>query len=90
MISIKDINIILFLDLFNERMQEGEDSISYILNNIDAMLAFLEYRRENCERIIRDSSDLEIDKIILNLEKLYDHIALEEERLKNNAVKYAS
>lgn len=70
----------------NERMQEGEDSISYILNNIDAMLAFLEYRRENCERIIRDSSDLEIDKIILNLEKLYDHIALEEERLKNNAV----
>ena len=70
----------------NERMQEGEDAVSYILNNIDAMLAFLEYRRENCDQIIRESSDLEIDKIILNLEKLYDHIALEEERLKNNAV----
>lgn len=67
-------------------MQESEDAISYILNNIDAMLAFLEYRRENCERMLRDFSDLEIDKIILNLEKLYDHIALEEERLKNNAV----
>ena len=70
----------------NEKMQESEDAISYILNNIDAMLAFLEYRRENCERMLRDFSDLEIDKIILNLEKLYDHIALEEERLKNNAV----
>lgn len=55
----------------NERMQEGEDAVSYILNNIDAMLAFLEYRRENCDQIIRESSDLEIDKIILNLEKLY-------------------
>ena len=32
------------------------------------MLAFLEYRRENCDQIIRESSDLEIDKIILNLE----------------------
>jgi len=70
----------------NEKMQESEDAISYILNNIDAMLAFLEYRRENCERMLRDFSDLEIDKIILNLEKLYDHIALGEERLKNNAV----
>ena len=63
-----------------------ERSTVLILQSMEFRLAFLEYRRENCDQIIRESSDLEIDKIILNLEKLYDHIALEEERLKNNAV----
>ena len=69
----------------NEKMQESEDSVSYILNNIDVMLAFLENKRKECEKIIKKTSSIKIDEVILNLEKLYDHIALEEERLKNNA-----
>ena len=70
----------------NEKMQESEDVVSYILNNIDDMLEFLEYREKECIEIVEETSNLKIDDIILNLEKLYDHIALEEERLKNNAV----
>lgn len=69
----------------NNKMSESEDAISYILNNIDGMLAFLVYRREICEEIISSNSKLNANDIILNLEKLYDHIALEEERIKNNA-----
>jgi len=70
-----------------EKMEESKDSISYILNNIDSMLAFLHYRKAECEKIIASISDeLNADTIMLDLEKLYDHIALEEERIKNNAV----
>lgn len=69
----------------NEKMQGSEDIISYILNNIDEMLTFLAYRSEECDKIISDISILKREEIILKLEKLYDHIALEEERLKNNA-----
>ena len=72
----------------NELLRESEDSISYILNNIDGMLAFLKYNEEECSGIIVDISEtrLNIDDIILDLEKLYDHIALEEERIKTNGV----
>lgn len=70
----------------NEKMMESDDRISYILNNIDEMLRFLAYESEECEKIISDTSTtLNREGIILKLEKLYDHIALEEERLKNNA-----
>lgn len=70
----------------NEKMIESEDAVSYILNNIDGMLAFLTYKREECNEIIADYSGLSVDEMILNLEKLYDHIALEEERIKNNSM----
>lgn len=71
----------------NEKLDKGEDSISYILNNIDGMLAFLKYRYAECDKIVKQkANDLDVGKIILDLEKLYDHIALEEERIKNNAI----
>lgn len=66
------------------KMNEGEDIVSYILNNIDSMLTFISYRKDKCEKIVSKNSDLHIDDIVLDLEKLYDHIALEEERLINN------
>lgn len=66
------------------KMNEGEDIVSYILNNIDSMLTYIRYRREKCEKIVSKNSNLKIDEIVLNLEKLYDHVALEEERLINN------
>lgn len=66
------------------KMNEGEDIVSYILNNIESMLTFISYRRAKCEKIVSKNSNLHIDDIVLDLEKLYDHIALEEERLINN------
>lgn len=72
-------------EFVNEKMQESEDSISYILNNIEYMQDYMHFNQNECKKLIRESSDLDYDCINLNLEKLYDHIALEEERLKNNA-----
>lgn len=66
------------------KMGEGEDIVSYILNNIESMLTFISYRKAKCEKIVSKISKLHIDDIILDLEKLYDHVALEEERLINN------
>ena len=67
-------------------MMKSDDIISYMLNNIDEMLRFLACESEECEKAISDiSTTLNREEIILKLEKLYDHIALEEERLKNNA-----
>lgn len=66
------------------KMNQGEDIVSYILNNIESMLTFISYRKSKCEKIVSKNSNLHIDDIILDLEKLYDHIALEEERLINN------
>ena len=66
------------------KMNEGEDIVSYILNNIESMLTFISYRKSKCEKIVSKNSNLHIDDIVLDLEKLYDHIALEEERLINN------
>lgn len=68
------------------KMNEGEDIVSYILNNIDSMLTFISYRKAECEKIVSENSKLHIEDIILDLEKLYDHIALEEERLINNGI----
>lgn len=72
----------------NDRMAESEDAVSYILNNIDAMLAYLEYNDDECEIIISSESKSELHRkdILLDLEKLYDHIALEEERIKTNGI----
>lgn len=74
--------------IVNARMKEGEDTINYILNNIDNMLTFLEHKREKCNKIIKSESSnkLSIDEILLDLEKLFDHIALEEERIKTNGI----
>ena len=69
----------------NERMSESQDAISYILNNIDGMMAFLFYKKSVCEEVVASISSMNVDDIILNLEKLYDHIALEEERINNNS-----
>lgn len=72
----------------NKKMEESEDSINYILNNIDGMLAFLKYNQEECSSIIEIETEgkLNIEDILLDLEKLYDHIALEEERIKTNGI----
>lgn len=72
----------------NKKMEESEDSINYILNNIDGMLAFLKYNQEWCGSAIASETKerLSFEDILLNLEKLYDHIALEEERIKTNGI----
>ncbi len=69
----------------NETMKESDDAISYILCNIEELINLLSYDPEKYDKIIRNVSDLSVDDIRLNLEKLYDHIALEEERLTINA-----
>lgn len=70
----------------NEKMKKSQDSISYVLNNIDSVLAYLYYNRIECNKVVSEISDrLSVEDIILDLEKLYDHISLEEERIKNNA-----
>lgn len=73
----------------NEKMKESDDSISYILNNIENMIMFVQYNKELCDQEIDAMIDLRkkttADDVELKLKKLYDHIALEEERIKNNA-----
>ena len=69
-----------------KKMESGEDAVEYLLDNVETILNFLRYKEAESEQIIKKASDsLTVDKLILFLEKLYDHIALEEERLiKNN------
>ncbi len=68
-----------------KKMQNGEDAIEYLLDNIESMLDFIKYENDESRKIVKDvAGDLKIEKVVLSLEKLYDHIALEEERLINN------
>lgn len=68
-----------------KKMQNGEDAIEYLLDNINSMLDFIKYEKEESRKIVKNvADDLKIEKVILSLEKLYDHIALEKERLINN------
>lgn len=64
-----------------KKMQNGEDAIEYLLDNINSMLDFIKYEKEESRKIVKNvADDLKIEKVILSLEKLYDHIALEEEK----------
>lgn len=67
----------------NLKSSEGEDVANYILHNIDNMLKELQNHKEEYASTL-DSFGLSFDKFIVNLEKLYDHIALEEERILSN------
>lgn len=71
-----------------KKMENGEDAVEYLLDNVEAILDFLKDESEESKQIIKSvSSSLSIDKLILFLEKLYDHISLEEERfIKNNQI----
>lgn len=70
----------------SDKMSESEDSISYILNNIEDMIAFLKYKKVELMESVEAKSNLKIGELILNIEKIYDHVALEEERIKSNSV----
>ena len=70
----------------SDKMGESEDSISYILNNIEDMLLFLKYKTEDLREFIESERKLKAEELILNIEKIYDHVALEEERIKSNSI----
>lgn len=67
------------------KMNEEPDSLSYILNNISHLQTIIKYN-ESKYIILLTQNEIEItcEDIINSLSKLYDHIALEEERLINN------
>lgn len=67
------------------KMREEPDSMSYILNNIYQLQTVAKLNRNDYKEML-SSQDLKItcDDVLNSLGKLYDHIALEEERLINN------
>lgn len=67
------------------QMQISQDVIDYMLDNIYFMLRDMTMNREDFEKIAQSEGCDNTDAILLWIEKLYDHIALEEERLINNA-----
>ncbi len=71
-----------------EKMKSGDDAIEFILSNIDSMLDYIYYNRRISEFLVKKAGfSCELNDITRSLEKLYDHVALEEERLVNNAEK---
>lgn len=68
------------------KMKKGEDAIDYMLNNIETTLDYVNYNKEKCADILeKEECKIQIDELVLKLQKLYDHISLEEERLVNNS-----
>ena len=67
------------------KMEDEQDSISYILNNILNLKTVIQYQETEYSRWLSEKMiHLTCDDITNKLNKLYDHIALEEERLINN------
>lgn len=68
-----------------EKREENPDSISYILNNIMQFHAIISRCRSDFEKILTDNNiTIPYEELLIKIEKLYDHIALEENRLVNN------
>lgn len=69
-----------------DQMNKSQDTIDFMLSNILYVIYYLIQNQSEAEVVIRSEGfDGSIDDIILWTEKLYDHIALEEERLINNS-----
>ena len=67
------------------KMEDEQDSVSYILNNISNLKTAIQCQKNDYNNWLSEEGiDFGCDDIINRLNKLYDHIALEEERLINN------
>ena len=65
--------------------EKAPDSISYILNNIQYMINVSRLINDKLKDALKEENlKLSFDEILIKIEKLYDHIALEEARLINN------
>lgn len=73
--------------IINSKLDQGEDSIIYILFNIKEFMLLIKSTEKNYgEQISKISSKKYcLEDIVQKLEKLYDHISLEETRIKYNS-----
>lgn len=73
--------------IINSKLDQGEDSIIYILFNIKEFMALIKSTEKNYEEQISKISSKKycLEDIVQKLEKLYDHISLEETRIKYNS-----
>lgn len=78
----------------DKKIEEGGDVIDYTLNNLKTLLTLLKNHQQDYDNIIKEiygeierdnTKILSVQDIIPKLEKLYDHIALEENRVINNS-----
>ena len=70
--------------IINSKLDQGEDSIIYILFNIKEFMILIKSKKYE-EQISKISSKKYcLEDIVQKLEKLYDHISLEETRIKYN------
>lgn len=70
--------------IINSKLDQGEDSIIYILLNIKEFMILIKSKKYE-EQISKISSKKYcLEDIVQKLEKLYDHISLEETRIKYN------
>lgn len=68
----------------NSKIEE-EDSLGYILNNIKSLIGYLKMNSKDADKILKKIDEKNLSKEIIRvLQKLYDHIALEEERILKN------
>jgi len=68
----------------SERFQDP-DMIEYLLYNIQMVDIFLRSHKEEINELLAEKEiEIDSDELLIKLGKLYDHIALEEERLKAN------
>lgn len=70
----------------DKELEESQDTVEYMLNNIHGLLTILKLNPERYDINIAEVTEKFKEKdIIQKLEKLYDHIALEESRIINNS-----
>ncbi|QNM06557.1 hypothetical protein [Qiania dongpingensis] len=72
----------------NKKMEQGQDIIEYLLYNIHDTILYLDIviaHSPDSFKDIFEENESSVAEIKLKLEKLYDHIALEEERLIKNS-----
>lgn len=69
----------------NSKIEEEEDSLEYTLNNIKLLIVYLKMNGKDADKILKKIDEKNLSKEIIRvLQKLYDHIALEEERILKN------
>ena len=72
--------------IINSKLDQGEDSIIYILFNLKEFMALIKSTEKYKKQISKISSKKYcLEEIVQKLEKLYDHISLEETRIKYNS-----